>query len=58
MASFEPGADWFSHILADNFVEGPRLTPPRHHPLDQPVPGPADVVPSDWVRRLPEGVTG
>ena len=30
--------------------DGPVLAPPRHHPLDQPVPGPAGRVPHDWER--------
>jgi hypothetical protein len=31
---------------------GPRLAPPEHHPLDQPVPGPAGHVPREWERYL------
>jgi hypothetical protein len=28
------------------------LAPPHHHPLDQPVPGPAGRVPDDWEDHL------
>jgi Zn-finger in ubiquitin-hydrolases and other protein len=52
IASFEPGEDWFWDYAADDFVDGPELTPPLHHPLDQPVPGPAGRVPSNWRRAL------
>jgi Zn-finger in ubiquitin-hydrolases and other protein len=52
IASFEPGEEWFWDYPADDFVEGPELTPPLHHPLDQPVPGPAGRVPSNWRRAL------
>ena len=50
--SFEPGEDWFWDFAAERYLDGPRLAPPVHHPLDQPVPGPAGRVPSDWQRRL------
>ena len=36
----------------DEFFEGPALAPPQHHPLDQPVPGPAGRVPPNWVDLL------
>ncbi len=52
IASFEPGEDWFYDYRTDEFVTGPPLTPPTHHPLDQPVPGPRGRVPSDWERQL------
>ena len=40
--SFEPGEDWFWSYPAEDFYEtGPALADPQHHPLDQPVPGPA-----------------
>jgi hypothetical protein len=50
--TFEPGEDWFWSYPADDFVDGPALSPPDHHPLDQPTPGPAGRVPPDWERRL------
>ena len=30
----------------------PELAPPRYHPEDQPVPGPAGAVPADWIAHL------
>lgn len=50
--SFEPDEDWFYDYASDDYAEGPELAPPLHHPLDQPVPGPAGSVPQDWVDRL------
>ena len=50
--TFEPGEDWFWDYRAGDFVEGPELAPPAHHPEDQPAPGPADRVPDDWESRL------
>lgn len=50
--SFEPGENWFYDYASDDYAEGPDLAPPLHHPLDQPVPGPAGSVPEDWVDRL------
>ena len=50
--SFEPGEDWFWDFVADDYLDGPDLAPPNHHPLDQPVPGPAGRVSRDWERRL------
>jgi hypothetical protein len=46
--SFEPGEDWFWDYRTDEYVEGPRLASPQHHPVDQPVPGPAGAVPANW----------
>jgi hypothetical protein len=50
--SFEPGESWFWSYPEEQFYDGPELTPPEHHPADQPVPGPAGRVPSDWRRHL------
>jgi hypothetical protein len=50
--SYEPGEDWFWDFAREEFLEGPALAPPHHHPLDQPVPGPAARVPRDWQRQL------
>ena len=51
--SFEPGESWFwSYAENRMYSSGQALAPPEHHPADQPVPGPADRVPSDWRSRL------
>jgi hypothetical protein len=50
--SFEPHEDWFWDYAIEDYVDGPPLVPPQHHPLDQPVPGPAGRVPPDWEQRL------
>jgi Zn-finger in ubiquitin-hydrolases and other protein len=52
--SFEPGEDWFWNYRTNDYTEGPRLAPPEHHPVDQPVPGPAGRVPPDWQEQLTE----
>ena len=52
VASFEPGEQWFWDYARNEYVDGPDLIPPHHHPLDQPVPGPAGRVPRDWVGQL------
>jgi hypothetical protein len=52
ITSFEPGEDWFYDYRDEEFVLGPRLAPPDHHPMDQPVPGPSGRVPSDWESHL------
>jgi hypothetical protein len=46
--SFEPGEDWFWNYATSEYVEGPALAGPEHHPRDQPVPGPQGRVPPDW----------
>jgi len=51
--SFEPGESWFWSYAENRLYEsGPDLAPPEHHPVDQPVPGPAGRVPPDWQSRL------
>jgi len=50
--SFEPGEDWFWDYVNEVLVDGPPLAPPRHHPVDQPAPGPAGRVPADWQDHL------
>ncbi|MFG2943996.1 UBP-type zinc finger domain-containing protein [Streptomyces adustus] len=51
--SFEPGEDWFWNFETNELYEsGPDLTPPEHHPLDQPAPGPAGRVPVNWSQSL------
>ena len=51
--SYEPGEDWFWDYSAETggFL-GPELAPPRSHPEDQPVPGPAGRVPEDWADHI------
>jgi len=51
--SYEPGENWFWSYAHEDFYEtGPDLAKPLHHPLDQPVPGPAGRVPGDWRAKL------
>jgi len=50
--SYEPGEDWFWDYATEQLGEGPPLAAPTHHPIDQPVPGPAGRVPPDWQDRL------
>jgi hypothetical protein len=51
--SYEPGERWFWDYDTMEYEEdGPELAPPHHHPLDQPVPGPAGRVPRDWQFQL------
>ena len=52
MQSFEPGEDWCWNFETDRYAALPALAPPRDHPEDQPVPGPAGAVPDDWVDHL------
>lgn len=50
--SFEPGEDWYWDYESDGYYDGPVLADPQHRPEDQPVPGPAGRVPSDWRRHI------
>lgn len=50
--SFEPGEDWFWDYSSDQFAEGPELAPPTSHPVDQPIPAPADRIPPNWQELL------
>jgi hypothetical protein len=50
--SFEPGEEWFWDYTTEQFTDGPRLAAPAHHPLAQPVPGPAGRVPAGWQEHL------
>jgi hypothetical protein len=52
ICSFEPGEAWFWNYRTNEYMEGPQLAPPLHHPLDQPTPGPAGRVPADWQEQL------
>ena len=51
-ASFEPDELWFWDFQTERDVAVEPLTPPLHHPRDQPVPGPEGRVPPDWERLL------
>jgi len=46
--SFEPGEEWFWDYVAEDYVDGPRLSPPESRPEAQPSPGPEGRVPADW----------
>ena len=48
IASFEPDEEWFWDYVAEDYVDGPRLTPPESRPDTQPSPGPEGRVPADW----------
>ena len=50
--SFEPGESWYWDYRSSEMLDGPELADPQHHPLDQPVPGPAGRVPSVWRRHI------
>ena len=50
--SFEPGEDWFWDYGSESAKDGPALAPPTEHPDDQPAPGPAGRVPSDWRSQI------
>jgi hypothetical protein len=54
ITSFEPGERWFYDYRTEEFFTGPKLHPHHSHPLDQPVPGPAGAVPSNWQTLLHE----
>ncbi len=54
IADFEPGEDWFFDYRTGKAFEGPHLPPPRSHPADQLVPGPAGRAPEDWESQLNE----
>ena len=50
--SFEPAEDWFYDYRSDEFLEGPELVGPQHHPREQPTPGPDGRVPPNWEELL------
>ena len=41
--------DYTEEVMYDG---GPTLAAPQHHPLDQPAPGPAGRVPTNWPTHL------
>jgi hypothetical protein len=50
--SYEPGESWFWDYASEDYYDGPPLADPQHHPVDQPVPGPAGRVPADWRTKI------
>jgi hypothetical protein len=50
--SYEPGEAWFWDFRSEEIVDGPALAPPLHHPIEQPVPGPAGRVPPNWQQLI------
>jgi hypothetical protein len=50
--SFEPGEDWFYDYRTEDTFDGPELAAPTSRPEEQPVPGPAGRVPTDWRSRI------
>lgn len=52
MRSFEPGESWFWDYSRERGFTGPDLAPPVSRPADQPSPGPAGRVPTDWRSML------
>ena len=54
ITSFEPGERWFYDYRTGEVFDGPELPNPQSHPTEQPVPGPAGRVPSNWQELLHE----
>jgi len=52
ISNFEPDDPWFYDYRTDTMFDGPKLRPPRFHPLDQPAPGPVGSVPRNWLELL------
>jgi len=52
MQSYEPGEDWFWSYPDETAFEGSKLAEPTSRPTDQPVPGPAGSVPTNWMDLL------
>ena len=50
----QPGERWFYDYRTGESFAGPKLHAPHSHPLEQPVPGPAEAVPSNWQTLLHE----
>jgi hypothetical protein len=44
--------DWFWDYSTQQMYDGPELAGPANHPDDQPTPGPAGRVPSDWQNHI------
>lgn len=52
MRSFEPGESWFWSYRANKAFYGPKLIGPISRPFDQPSPGPAGLVPDNWMNLI------
>lgn len=53
LTTFEPEELWLWDYETNSYGEQmPELTPPLHHPLEQPTPGPAGAVPEGWEYQL------
>ena len=52
ITSFEPGEGWFYDYRTGEFFDSAPLPNPQSHPLEQPVPGPAGLIPSNWQTLL------
>ncbi len=52
VTSFEPDESWFWDYASADYYDGPALPDPQHHPVEQPVPGPAGRVPADWRSKV------
>ena len=52
ITSFEPGEEWFWDYGSGTELPATRLADPQSRPEDQPCPGPAGAVPSDWREHL------
>ena len=52
MRSFEPGENWFWDYRIEDYLDGPTLADPQHHPVNQPAPGPPERLPADWQAQL------
>jgi Zn-finger in ubiquitin-hydrolases and other protein len=50
--SFEPGEDWFWDYVRSELVDPSPVSDPLCHPVDQPTPGPAGRVPTNWQELL------
>jgi Zn ribbon nucleic-acid-binding protein len=50
--TFEPDEDWFYNYETGEVLDGPELAPPNSRPDEQPVPGPAERVPADWMEHI------
>lgn len=50
--SYEPREDWFWNYATQDYAQGPTLAEPTSRPVDQPAPGPAGKVPSDWRDKI------
>ncbi len=54
LTTFEPEDLWLWDYTTETYADEPLpdLTPPLHHPLSQPTPGPEGAVPANWMELL------